>query len=96
MRKESLLSKVYTPEEIAYFRVCYEDPNNEYSHLEFEDYIAEAEKQGVAEDLLQDVADELRNDYCIFECRRCEFARKDGNAFNCIAPSDEVMTCNCR
>jgi predicted RNA-binding Zn-ribbon protein involved in translation (DUF1610 family) len=31
--------------------------------------------------------------YCIFEKRICRFARKKGNSFNCIAKSDNEMTC---
>lgn len=30
---------------------------------------------------------------CIFEKRFCEYANKNGNSFNCTAPTDEDMTC---
>lgn len=31
--------------------------------------------------------------YCIFENRICRFANKDGNVFECKAPSDFAMPC---
>ena len=31
--------------------------------------------------------------YCIFEKRFCRLARKDGNAFECSAKSDDEMLC---
>jgi len=31
--------------------------------------------------------------YCIFEDRFCEYANKNGNIFDCKAPSDDAMTC---
>lgn len=31
--------------------------------------------------------------WCIFEMKVCRYANKDGNAFNCTAPSDDEMTC---
>ena len=31
--------------------------------------------------------------YCIFEKRICQYANKNGNVFNCEAPSDDDMTC---
>lgn len=31
--------------------------------------------------------------YCIFEQRICRYADKQGQAFECTAPSDDKMTC---
>ena len=32
--------------------------------------------------------------YCIFEKKICSYADKQGNAFQCKAPSDDDMPCN--
>lgn len=36
---------------------------------------------------------EYPTNYCIFEKRLCPYAKKEGNCFQCICPSDEEMTC---
>ena len=38
--------------------------------------------------------EEHHTNYCIFEKRFCRLARKEGNAFLCIAESDEDMLCD--
>lgn len=31
--------------------------------------------------------------YCIFEKKICPYAKKEGNCFQCTAPSDDEMPC---
>jgi len=51
--ERSILNK-YTEEQIIQLQACYDNPNNEYSHLSFEEYVAEAEKQNVIDELISE------------------------------------------
>lgn len=42
------------------------------------------------------VGKEKDSNYCIFEERICRFANKNGNCFECKAPSDFSMPCKPR
>lgn len=41
----------------------------------------------------REAIEESEKHMCIFEKRHCRYANKQGNVFDCEAPSDDDMTC---